>query len=183
MRQLIRLLALLAFVALGCAAPAHASAGRGSIRGVVMDASGTPLIGADVVVLASTEAVKADKVVKRASTDGEGKFNAAGIAPGRYRVKAEADGFKPVEIAADVKPNKVTVFDSIFLRRLTTLSDDTSLHPDSKYAARSIRGTIFHYDESKKDSVGAEANSTIALTGRSTELHGAVNAFAQSTAS
>ena len=184
MRQATRLLALIALGAIAYASvPAQAAAGRGSIRGVVMDASGSPLIGAAVVVLPDTEAEKADKVVRRASTDSEGKFTAAGIVPGRYRVKAEADGFKPVELAADVKPNKVTVFDSIFLRRITALADETSLNADSKYAGRRARGTIFHYDEVKQDSVSATGDSTVALTARSTELHGAVNAFGQATAS
>ncbi len=184
MRQATRLFALFALGAIAYASvPAQASAARGSIRGVVMDASGSPLIGAAVVVLADAEAAKADKVVRRASTDGDGKFMASGIAPGHYRVKAEADGFKPVELGADVQPNKVTVFDSIFLRRITALADETSLNTDSKFAARRVRGTIFHYDEAKKDPASPTDDSTVALTGRSTELHGAVNAFAQATAS
>ena len=184
MRQATRLLALITLGAIAYASvPAQAAAGRGSIRGVVMDASGSPLIGAAVVVLPDTEAEKADRVVRRASTDSEGKFTAAGIVPGRYRVKAEADGFKPVELAADVRPNKVTVFDSIFLRRITALADETSLNADSKYAGRRARGTIFHYDGVKQDSASAKDDSTVALTARSTELHGAVNAFGQATAS
>jgi hypothetical protein len=146
-----------------------------------MDASGSPLIGAAVVVLANAEVAKAEKVVRRASTDGEGRFTAAGIAPGHYRVKAEAEGFKPAELAADVKANKVTVFDSIFLRRITALADDTSMNTDSKFAARRVRGTIFHYDEIQKDPT-ATNDSTVALTERSTELHGAVNMFGQTTA-
>jgi carboxypeptidase family protein len=183
MRQATRLLALIALGAIAYGSvPAQAAAGRGSIRGVVMDASGSPLIGAAVAILADAEGAKAEKVVRRASTDGEGKFAATGIAPGHYRVKAEADGFKPIELAADVRPNKVTVFDSIFLRRVTALADETSLNTDSKFAARRVRGTIFHYDEVKKDPVASD-DSPVALTGRSTELHGAVNAFAQTTAS
>jgi len=184
MRQATRLLALIALGAIAyTSVPAQAAAGRGSIRGVVMDASGSPLIGAAVVVLADAEAAKADRVVRRASTDSEGKFNAAGIAPGHYRVKAEAEGFKPVELGADVKPNKVTVFDSIFLRRITALADETSLNTDSRFAARRVRGTIFHYDEAKKDAAVGSDGTTVALTDRSTELHGAVNAFGQTTAS
>lgn len=184
MRQATRLLALIAAGAIAYgSAPAEAAGGRGSIRGVVMDASGSPLIGAAVEVLVDAEAAKADKVVRRASTDGEGKFTAGGIAPGRYRVKAAAEGFKPVELAADVKSNKVTVFDSILLRRITALADETSLNTDSKYAARRVRGTIFHYDESKGQSNAAADDSTVALTARSTDLHGVVNAFAQTTAS
>ena len=135
MKQATRLWALIAVGAIAYAGvPAQAAGGRGSIRGFVMDASGSPLIGAAVVVLAETEVAKADKVIKRASTDGEGKFSAQGITPGHYRVKAEADGFNAVELAAEVKPNKVTVFDSILLRRITALADETSLNTDSKYA-------------------------------------------------
>ncbi|HSB07959.1 MAG TPA: carboxypeptidase-like regulatory domain-containing protein [Blastocatellia bacterium] len=182
MKHATRVCALVALAAIAYASvPAHAAAGRGSIRGVVMDSSGSPLVGAAVMVLEDVEgaAAKVDKVIRRASTDDEGKFNAAGIVPGRYRVKAAAEGFKPVELAADVKPNKVTVFDSIFLRRITALNDETSLNLDSKYAARQARGTIFHYDEAKKDPVAT--GSTVALTARATDLHGAVNAFAQAT--
>ena len=182
MKQPSKLFALIAFAVITSAAPAHAAAGRGSIRGVVVDSLGTPLIGAAVVVLEDAEVAKAgneDKVIKRASTDSEGKFSAAGIVPGRYRVKAEAEGFKPVELAADVKPNKVTVFDSILLRRITALTDDTARNGDSKYAARQARGTIFHYDETTKEP--AATDPAVTLTPRSTDLHGAVNAFAQTT--
>jgi hypothetical protein len=183
MKQATRFWALIAVGAIAYASvPAQAAGGRGSIRGVVMDASGSPLIGAAVVVLAETEAAKVDKVVKRASTDGEGKFSAPGITPGRYRVKAEAEGFNAVELAAEVKPNKVTVFDSIFLRRTTALTDQTSLNIDSKYAARRARGSIFHYDETKHDATGSPADPSPALTARSTDLHGAVNVFGQTAA-
>lgn len=183
MKRATTLCALIAVAAIAYAnIPAEAAAGRGSIRGIIMDAGGNPLIGAAVVVLADSEATKLDKVIKRASTDSEGKFTAAGIVPGHYRVKAQAEGYRPVELAADVKPNKVTVFDSIFLRRITALADETSLNTDSKYAARQARGTIFHYDQTKKESAPKD-DATIALTSRSTDLHGAVNAFGQSTAS
>jgi Carboxypeptidase regulatory-like domain len=182
MKQAIRPWIVIAVAAIAYASiPAQAAAGRGSIRGIVMDTSGSPLTGAAVMVLADAEAAKADKVIKRASTDGEGKFTAAGLAPGRYRVKAEAEGFNTVELDAEVKPNKVTIFDSIFLRRITVLADQTNLNKDPKYAARQARGTIFHIDETAKDPVATE-DSTVALTDRSPEVHGAVNALAQTTA-
>src|SRR5262245_20029920 len=133
MKQATTLWVLIAATAIASVSvSAEAAAGRGSIRGVIMDAAGNPLTGAAVMVMADTEAAKGEKVVKRASTDSEGKFTASGILPGHYRVKAEAQGFRPVELSADVKPNKVTVFDSIFLRRITALSDETNLNTDSK---------------------------------------------------
>ena len=184
MKHALKLWALIAVGAIACVStPAYAATPRGSIRGFIMDGHGTPLAGAAVMVMAESEDAKPAKVIKRASTDGEGKFIAAGITPGRYRVKAEADGFKPVEVAADVRPNKVTVFDSIYLRRTSTLADETNLNKDSKYAARGARNVIFHLDdESKKNPADAKADDAIALTDRAPEIHGVVNTFAQTAA-
>ncbi|HKQ07262.1 MAG TPA: carboxypeptidase-like regulatory domain-containing protein [Blastocatellia bacterium] len=182
MKHASRLWALLVVgVVLSAGATAQAGAATGSIRGLVLDARGNPLVGAAVLVLA--EDVKAGKVIKKASTDNEGKFIAANIVPGRYRVKAAADGFKPVEIATDVRPNQVTVFDSIYLRRVTTLSEQTSLNTDSKYAARGARNVVFHYDEYNPNPTDARGDDTVALTDRTPEMHGVVNTFAQASTS
>lgn len=182
MKQAMRLWALVAIAAFAyCSTPVEAASPRGSIRGIVMDAGGKPLVGAAVLVLAETEQSKAAKIIRRASTDAEGKFIAGDIAPGRYRLKAEASGFKAVEIATDVRPNKVTVFDSILLRRIGTLAEETSLNRNSKWASRQARGTIFHWEE-MKDPVPAKGDETIALTNRTRELHGVVQTFAQTTA-
>src|SRR5262245_57203447 len=125
MKHAVKLWALIAVGAIAClSTPAYAATARGSIRGLIMDGHGAPLAGAAVMVVAESEDAKSAKVIKRASTDDEGKFIAADITPGRYRVKAEADGFKPLDFSADVKPNKVTVFDEIYLRRTSTLADE-----------------------------------------------------------
>jgi hypothetical protein len=181
MRHATKLWAAIAVVVIGFASVPAYAAGRGSIRGIVIDGVGNPLVGVAVMVLAESEEPKVDKVIKRASTGVDGKFVAAGIIPGRYRVKAEADGFNPVELPADVRPNKVTVFDSILLRRVTILSDETMLNTDSKYATRRARGTIFQLDKTKNDPVTTKDDSTVALTDRTPELHGGVQAFAQGT--
>lgn len=181
MRYATKLLALMAIVVVSYTVVPASAAGRGSIRGVVIDGVGNPLVGVAVMVLAESEEAKSDKVIKRASTDVLGKFVAAGIVPGRYRVKAEADGFNPVELAADVRSNKVTVFDSILLRRVTMISDETALNADSKYAARRARGTIFQLDQTENDATAAKDDTMVALTDRGPELHGAVQTFAQKT--
>ena len=185
MRHAFKLLALIAIgaIASSFAPEGQAASARGSIRGIVKDGHGNPLIGAAVFVMAETEEAKPEKVVKSASTDGEGKFTAAGIFPGRYKVKAEAEGFNPVEFAADVKPNKVTIFDSILLRRVGTLAEEVSLNGNSKYAARKARGSIFHIDEAKKEPVTGQEDGTVALTDRASELHGYVSAFSETTPS
>ncbi|HYP26587.1 MAG TPA: carboxypeptidase-like regulatory domain-containing protein, partial [Blastocatellia bacterium] len=185
MRHVFKILALVAMGVVVCSVvpEGEAASARGSIRGVVKDGLGNPLIGAAVLVLAETEEAKPEKVVKRASTDGEGKFTAAGIFPGRYKVKAEAQGFNPVEFAADVRPNKVTIFDSILLRRVGTLAEESSLNSNSKYAARKARGSIFHLEEATKEPAVGEENGTVALTDRASEMHGYVSAFSESTPS
>jgi hypothetical protein len=182
MKQAMRLYAVIAIVAIAYGSVPEtyaAAAALGSIRGIIKDGAGNPLVGAAITVM--TDAEESDNVVKRAHTDDEGKFIAAGISPGRYRVKAIADGFKSVELAADVRPNKVTVFDSILLRRVGTLAEEAALNPDSKYATRRAKRTVFHYDETKKETVDVTADTTVALTDRSPEMHGVVNAFSQTT--
>src|ERR1700754_2073610 len=182
MKHASRLWALIAIgVVLSAGATAQASAAKGSIRGLILDPRGNPLAGAAVMVLA--EDAKSAKVVKKASTDSEGKFTAANIMPGRYRVTAAANGFKPVEIATDVRPNQVTVFDSIYLRRTTVLSEQTSLNGDSKYAARGAHNVVFHYDEYNPNTTEGKSDAVVALTDRTPEMHGVVNTFAQATAS
>lgn len=184
MKQAVRLWAIIAIGAIAYASvPATQASALGSIRGFVKDGSGNALVGAAVFVLAEAEEAKDNKVIKRASTDNEGKFIASGIAPGRYLVKAEADGFKAVELPADVKANKVTVFDSIFLRQVSTLSERTKIDPDPKYSARRARGSIFHIDEAGKEKAESADDATVALTDRTPEMHGVVNAFSQTTAS
>jgi hypothetical protein len=188
----IKPLAMIGLVTLACAAvPQTPATGLGSIRGLVKDAGGIPLVGAVIMVVAEPDRAGADsagtargvdKVIKKASTDGDGKFVATGISPGRYKIKAEATGFRPVEVAALVKPNKVTVFDSILLRRSGTLAEQTSLNVDSRYASRAARGTIFHYDDQGKDTTlaAAPAAASVPLTDRSSETHGFVHAFTES---
>jgi hypothetical protein len=177
----------LAFIAIGAVVytslpEVQAAAAMGSIRGVIKDSQGNPLIGASVFVLAETAEAQAVKIIKRASTDKEGKFTAAGLIPGHYLLKAEAAGFAPIAFAADVQPRKVIVFDSILMRREGTLAEKTRLNLDPKFAARRSRGSIFHYDENKAATTPAE-DETIALTPRTAEMHGYVNAFNQTAAS
>src|SRR5262249_61850991 len=103
MRLAIRLLTLVAILGLGFAvAPDVSAAALGSIRGLVKDSRGGPLAGAAIEIVTGVGVGKArtDKIVRRGSTDLEGQFLAADIAPGKYRVKAEAKGFARVVVAA-----------------------------------------------------------------------------------
>jgi hypothetical protein len=159
--------------------PASAASARGSIQGFIKDGRGNPLVGAAVLVMAASEDEKPDKVIRRASTDSEGKFLASGILPGRYRVKAVAAGFRPLEFPADVKPNKITIFDSILLRRINTLAEESSLNLDPKYSARKANSTIFQHNPTETKSTEVDSEKSVALTDRDREFHGFVHAFTQ----
>jgi hypothetical protein len=89
------LLAVLAAAGL-MAAPALADGPEtGIIRGSVKDAQGNPLPG--VVVTLSGPRGNQDAV-----TDNEGVYRFALLVPGDYRVRAEMEGFQPVEAGAAV---------------------------------------------------------------------------------
>jgi hypothetical protein len=62
------------------------------LTGTVKDEAGQPLTGAVVALL---EATFNGREVKSVRTDSDGKF-AAALSPGSYRLRAAADGFKPV---------------------------------------------------------------------------------------
>ncbi len=71
-----------------------AQSSRGLIVGVVKDASGAVIPGAKV-----TAANAATGIATLDETGAEGDFRIAELAPGDYKLIAEADGFKRVEIA------------------------------------------------------------------------------------
>jgi hypothetical protein len=65
----------------------------GQISGRVVDGDGTPL--ANVVLAVESPALGPRSVVD--GTQGDGSFNVAGLPPGRYTVRCEAEGFMPQE--------------------------------------------------------------------------------------
>ncbi len=86
----IRLVTLMSVIGL-LAAPAVWAQTTATLAGVVQDASGGVLPGAQVVVRQiSTEAVR------RTITDAEGRFTLAGLAAGDYEVRSELSGFRPL---------------------------------------------------------------------------------------
>ena len=181
MRHARKLWVLLAIGSITYAwAPVAEGAAMGSIRGFVKDDEGKPLAGAAVMVLAHFENASPGKIIKRASTNQEGQFIASGITPGQYRIKAEADGFTPVELAAQVVANKATIFESIRLRQVSLLSERTRLDPDPKYSARHARSSELHFDEKKVPTQSTE-DGVVALVPRSSEVHGVIHSFVETT--
>src|ERR1051325_1614400 len=68
---------------------------RGSLRGLITDELGAAIVGANVTLTDATG------VQKKTTTNGEGVYTFAGLAPGKYSVQAVAPGFATSE-AKDV---------------------------------------------------------------------------------
>lgn len=89
----VRCAGLCLFVLCLTLARASAQAGAGSVAGRVVDATGAAVPGVAVIVTA------ADSGAARTAVTGEdGAFAAPGVAPGLYRVRVTAAGFRPLLI-------------------------------------------------------------------------------------
>lgn len=64
---------------------------RGTLRGVITDELGAVIVGANVILTDATG------VQKKTSTNAEGVYTYAGLAPGKYSLQANAPGFAPAE--------------------------------------------------------------------------------------
>lgn len=64
---------------------------RGTLRGSITDELGAVIVGANVTL------TDANGTQKKTTTNGEGVYNFAGLAPGKYTVQAAAPGFAPSE--------------------------------------------------------------------------------------
>ncbi|HVS64399.1 MAG TPA: carboxypeptidase regulatory-like domain-containing protein [Thermoanaerobaculia bacterium] len=92
------------------------SAGRRAL-GTVVDLSDRPVAGAEVTLtesISGTRGIEAilqsrfagDDDELRATTDAEGRFEIADVAPGRYDLEARAAGFAPARVPAIVVPEE-----------------------------------------------------------------------------
>ena len=73
---------------------AEASTTLALISGTVKDDSGKPLVGAMVALFAAQPGqVIGGSLLKSLTTDAEGRFK-ANVAPGMYKLRAAADGFR-----------------------------------------------------------------------------------------
>jgi hypothetical protein len=81
----------LAMLIILTAALAAAQQARGTLRGLITDELGAAIVGANVTI------TDAAGVEKKTTTNGEGVYNFAGLAPGKYKLQANAPGFAPSE--------------------------------------------------------------------------------------
>ncbi|HYN86639.1 MAG TPA: carboxypeptidase regulatory-like domain-containing protein [Pyrinomonadaceae bacterium] len=140
---LARALALCLFLSflVGVSSVAGAQQSLGTLRGQVVDTFGGVIIGATVT------ATDAAGVERTATTDDEGRYAIAGLAPGRYTVRASSPGFDQyenteVEVTAgdasrlDVLLNVAVTEEEITVTAEAPVSSD----PESNAGAIVLRG-------------------------------------------
>ena len=87
LRNLPRKLCCISLIVLLSAALVAAQQARGSLRGLITDELGAAIVGANVTL------TDASGVQKKTTTNGEGVYTFAGLAPGKYTLQAAAPGF------------------------------------------------------------------------------------------
>jgi hypothetical protein len=98
--------AIVAIAVLGVWGHAHAQTPSGGIGGTVIDATGAAIRGAAVSIV-STDT----RQLRTVTTTGEGRFTAAALHPGPYRITIESSGFKRIEREATVEAGGTTILD------------------------------------------------------------------------
>src|SRR3954453_8935116 len=88
----MRKLCVVLFTLMVCAAARNASAQQttGTIAGRIVDAQGLSIPGATITITGS-------QGIKATVSDGQGRFTVPFLTPGPYRVRAELQGFTPVD--------------------------------------------------------------------------------------
>ncbi len=89
LRNLPRNIGRIALFLVLTAALVAAQQTRGSLRGSITDELGAVIVGANVTL------TDASGVQKKTTTNGEGAYTFAGVAPGKYTLQAIAPGFAP----------------------------------------------------------------------------------------
>jgi Carboxypeptidase regulatory-like domain/TonB dependent receptor len=150
----LSLLALVSFVSSDALAASSRNKSLATITGTVRDNRGNPLAGA--VVSLVREGVKA---VKEARTDRQGNFIAK-VLPGRYGIKAIANGFSEVVFTAvDVKAQQELVyrFNLEPVGYGNTLPERRRDRDDVKWTLRSAqtRRSVFQVQEGEDSTIKA----------------------------
>ncbi|HYE74770.1 MAG TPA: carboxypeptidase-like regulatory domain-containing protein, partial [Blastocatellia bacterium] len=151
----------------------QASPAMAFITGTVMDEAGKPLAGALVALLSSQPGSLQAKNVKSVKTDNEGRFT-AGAAPGTYRLRAEAEGFRPK--FTTVKLGTASQITHNFsLKRVGTLIEQRGDREDYRWIGRSVPRNVLHYDnpddiaENKARPVDTDGDGLIDDAGRASD--------------
>jgi hypothetical protein len=148
---------LLTFLTLTPTVALAANRPFGAIAGIVKDDAGNPIIGAMVKLMepGSSEPVKAVR------SDMQGKFIARNIAPGQYRLRAEARGFISAAQPIAVKPEIISSF-NFELKRIGTMVESRQDRDDYRWTVRASRRPVLRFNKNG-ESAGDDAISALAL--------------------
>jgi hypothetical protein len=119
------------------------------ISGTVKDDAGKPLGGALVALFtAQPGQTLGGSLLKNLTTDAEGRFRVS-IAPGMYKLRAVADGFRPTFtlITLDAA-NKIT--HNFALKRVGTVVESRGDKGDYRWIGRSVPRSVLHYQEDEE---------------------------------
>jgi len=153
MKSICNILGSLMVVALLFAAPAAARPGYGTISGVVLDPSGTPQMGASILLISGD----GGRIVSQILSNQHGTFLTDHLKPGSYDVRVSVAGFLPtMERNVAVMSNLTTLLrvqvDTVFssLDTLRRKSDAPAEQDDWKWVLRSSAATrtIMQWDDS-----------------------------------
>ncbi|HEX4948270.1 MAG TPA: carboxypeptidase-like regulatory domain-containing protein [Blastocatellia bacterium] len=160
------------FMAPATSNPAEASTTLALISGTVKDDAGKPLGGALVALFtAQPGQVIGGSLLKSLTTDAEGRFK-VNVAPGMYKLRAAADGFRPTFtlITLDAA-NKLT--HNFALRRVGTVVENRGDKGDYRWIGRSVPRSVLHYQEDE-DYAGGNTVAEDTATKTPSSLHGVV---------
>jgi hypothetical protein len=150
---------------------AEAATSLALISGTVKDDAGKPLAGAVVALFtAQPGQTLGGSLLKNLTTDAEGRFRVS-IAPGMYKLRAVAEGFRPTFtlITLDAA-NKIT--HNFALRRVGTLVEKRGDKGDYRWIGRSVPRSVLHYQEEEED---VSPNTVAENTAKpESKLHGVV---------
>src|SRR3989440_12010843 len=125
-----------------CTATASAQQNTGGLKGHVSDEFGGVIVGATVT------ATDANGKTKTATTNGEGLFSLAGLAPGKYTVRVSGPGFgtfenTEVDVTTRAAQLDVTLKVTIDQQKVTVSADTMGVNtdPENNVSALVLRGT------------------------------------------
>jgi hypothetical protein len=173
-RMKLTLLALVSLCGAGLPAVYGGSRGPalGTVSGLVKDNKGNPLAGVVIALLKEG----ASEIVKQTLSGADGSFTAR-IAPGRYSLRAQADGFNPASFpAVQIRQSDELSyrFNLIPVGSGRTTAERRTDRDSSKWRLRAAQGrrSIFQAQEGEDETIAAaletdesEAADNISVTG------------------
>jgi hypothetical protein len=152
---------------------APASPSLAFLSGTVRDDAGDPLVGA---IVALFEPQFGGRELKSLKTDIAGKFS-AGLTPGSYRMRAEAEGFRPMVTLINLERTDKLTYD-FSLKRRDTVVEKRGDRDDYRWIGRGVPRSVLHVAPDDPATADASdprvADVAEAETGSRNSFHGAV---------